>query len=548
MKKLMLLISGIISLLSMMAICAYADDVPTAKVSATLVGDEIPIAGEKFTVAINVNEISSNLFVAGEAILNWPVEAVSLADSYYDEPVIVTDNYCLENIYNQKIGRTGKFEFISNFDRASSGRAAVAIYISLSSGDQTADVVSNLTMFEISFVLNEGYDYDDFYLEIEDTILFLTADKWTVSRYKDGKIELTGLGVVENNNYANEPIQSGYLLTTITETAVNENIETVLNTNINLIYDNEYHESVLIKNNTLDVNISIENTGTANKELVCYVAEYDLAGCMLGLSANKEIIIGAGESVSTNVTKTFDIQNTESAKIFLWEKGTLVPVGNNITLTIEPTDYYADEKTDANLVEINKQICGEINISDDVDVVKITTTEAGCYVVKLSADNTASYALIDSENNTINTTAIDNNYAIYNLQENSTYYLKITGSEDDTYHIKPMLAESSVKNIGSEGYLNDSYDYELFEFVPETGCEYIITAVGTEGVKAVLHNSNFEQIKVSDSRDDYVSFRITHNMTANEKYYIIVEQNATATNSTSYELYVEEPFEIISIY
>lgn len=123
----------------------------------------------------------------------------------------------------------------------------------------------------------------------------------------------------------------------------------------------------------------------------------------------------------------------------------------------------------------------------------------------------------------------------------------MTGSADNTYHIKPMLAEAVIKNIGSEGYLNDLYDYELFEFVPETTGEYIITAVGTNGVKASLYNLSFQKVSSTDTGDDYVSFRITCDMAADEKYYIVVEQKNDETMPTSYELYVEEPFEIVSI-
>lgn len=103
-----------------------ASEVPTAKVTATLVGETIPQAGEKFSVAIRASEISSGLFVGGEAWFNWPTEVASLVDYYEDEPVVVNDDYCLGNIYNEYAGRTGKFTSVSKFN-SDDGNGAVAI-------------------------------------------------------------------------------------------------------------------------------------------------------------------------------------------------------------------------------------------------------------------------------------------------------------------------------------------------------------------------------------------------------------------------------------
>ena len=77
--------------------------------------------------------------------------------------------------------------------------------------------------------------------------------------------------------------------------------------------------------------------------------------------------------------------------------------------------------------------------------------------------------------------------------------------------------------------MNDLCDCEVYEFTPEITGEYILTAVGTNGVKAALYNSNFQKISSSNIGDDYVSFRITYDMVANEKYYIVVEQKNSET-------------------
>lgn len=541
MKKLIVLIGVIISMM-LMGISVCAEGAPTAKVTTTLVGDEIPVAGEKFTIAINMSNISSGLFVSGEVWLEWSSDAVTLVDYYEEEPVVVCDDYCIGNIYNEYAGRTGKFTYISNFDNSIEGNAAVAIYIPTNARSQSAEAVTNFTMFEMSFMLNEGYTYDDFYLNIVDSVAFLTADKQTVSRYRDGKIELTGIGEEENNNENYTTETAGYLLRTIEQT--NE-INSELNINVNLLYGDEYHEAVMIKNKIFKADISITNLSDDIVDVICYIAEYNSENSMISFTKSNTFNILPESMVTENLEHNF-ADDAVKAKVFCWRNGVLMPINKDIVLTTEATDYYADEYIDASVLDINKQICGEINVGTDVDIVKISTTEAGKCIVKFSANNTASYVLADLQNNVINSTT-DGNYAMYSLQGNSTYYLKMTGSTGDSYHIKPMMADSVVKNIGSEGYLNDLYNYEVYEFVPETTGEYIITAVGTNGAEASLYNSNFQKLSSSDTDDDYVSFRITCDMTAYEKYYIVVEQKNNETVPTSYELYVEEPFEIVSI-
>lgn len=547
MKKIVL-IGVIMSLLLTTAMIVNADDIPTATVTATLVGNSIPVAGEKFIIEINMEEISSNLFVSGEVDFHYPTDVVTPVIYTRTEPTAVaravqmiggvTDRF-------SSIEYTGKFSTISKID-LNTGHGAIAVYIDINAEEQTAEVLTDgeFTMFGLAFMLNEGYTYDDFYFNMSGAAAFLTADKQTVSRYRDGNIELEGIGEVESIVENDLTDSSGYLLMTLARMNATN---TDLSVDINMLYNNEYNEAVLIKNNQFAADVSITNTGSENAEVVCYIAEYNSDNSLIGFTKSNTFTVLPESMVTENIEYSFT-DDAVKAKVFCWRNGVLMPINKDIVLSGEATDYYADISAEANNVELNKQICGEINVGTDVDIVKIGTTEAGKYVIKFSAGNTASYVLVNSQNNVINSTTTDGNYAVYNLQGNSTYYLKMTGSTGDSYHIKPMTAESVVKNIGSEGYLNDLYDYEVYEFVPETTGEYIITAVGTNGAKASLYNSNFQKISSSDVGDDYVSFRITYDMTANEKYYIVVEQKNNEIVPSSYELYVEEPFEIVSIY
>ena len=104
-----------------------------------------------------------------------------------------------------------------------------------------------------------------------------------------------------------------------------ENSASYFSADIQLIYQNEYHEAVLMPNDTLTVSVTISNS-TTQRELVCALAEYDSVGRLLTLTAEQPISAPAEETVEVNLTKTFSDLNIASAKIFLWEKSTLNPL------------------------------------------------------------------------------------------------------------------------------------------------------------------------------------------------------------------------------
>lgn len=161
---------------------------PTATVSSRLVGNKKPVEGEKFILAIDVNDISTSKFASGEVFFTWNNKVASLADYYEDNAVPVDDGLCIGNIYDEYLNRTGKFSSISDFETAGEGK--VAIYINLSAKDQKASDVSDLTMFEIAFVLNEGYTYEDVDFEITDATLFIHEDKSISSDVASGAVTL----------------------------------------------------------------------------------------------------------------------------------------------------------------------------------------------------------------------------------------------------------------------------------------------------------------------------------------------------------------------
>ena len=436
MKKLTLLLGVIISII-LAGICVFAEEVPTAKVTATLVGEEIPVEGEKFIVEINMKEISSDLFVSGEIDFHYPVDVVTPVRYTSSQPTpVIAAGQMIGGVTDRfsSIEYTGKFSTISRID-LNTGYGAIAVYIDISAEDQAALVVTDgkFTMFGLAFMLNDGYTYDDFYFSVDTSTAFLTADKQTVSRYRDGKIELESIGKSEDNIETELMESNGYLLMTLSEI---DDTDTDLNVNINLLYDDEYNESVLIKNKVFKCDISMTNSGDVDAEVMCYVAEYNSDNILIGFTKSSTITVSPQSVITDNLEYTF-ADNAVKAKIFCWENGALSPIGKEITLTAQATDYYADVYTTAQCCDISKIINGRIDAISDIDYVKFIPVESGKYVVHAKSSANVSGGLYDSNNNLIvsGVTLNGGYYCGADLISGNTYYLKTNGTTVGEYNI-----------------------------------------------------------------------------------------------------------------
>lgn len=207
MKKILLFILLLTLLTCSLPLPISAEDAPTAKITATLVGDTIPVAGEKFTIAISASEITSNLFVSGQICFDYPAHVVTPVKYTAVEPTTMKNIKQMiggvTNKYSSTEG-TGKFSTISKIN-TETGQGVIAVYIDISAEDQTAEFLNNgiFNMFGFAFMLNEGYTYDDFYFSVTDSTLFLTADKRIASKYKNGRIILEGIKSTSNNTSGN---------------------------------------------------------------------------------------------------------------------------------------------------------------------------------------------------------------------------------------------------------------------------------------------------------------------------------------------------------
>ena len=239
----------------------------------------------------------------------------------------------------------------------------------------------------------------------------------------------------------NEVLSSGAALT-----SQNSNIHC----DVNLMYDGAYSEKVIIRNKELTVPVKITNNGSTDKNVVCYIAEYDENGVLRNTIAGSTVTVAKNKSVATQVTKVFS-QGTKTVKIFVWNSETLQPITGAISLDETEQDYYANTATEAQEYDITYQIKGKINTASDVDYIKFVPKTTGEYTFNCISTTNAVTALYGSNQNTLKSAA--SSYKC-SLTAGQAYYLKTTGNIGD-------YVLSVQYNVPSEADGFDVYKFDV---------------------------------------------------------------------------------------
>lgn len=194
MKRSISLILAVALVFCFCIIPVAAEGEPTAVVTASLVGDTVPNAGEKFIVSIDVSEISTGKFLSGQANWSWPAEVASLVRFSGTNLTSVTNSLAIGGISNRFDTNTyeGKYDLTTNI-KADEGSAIAAITINLEAEDQKAEVTTDYTLYQVAFVLNEGYTYDDFYFTLTQAKLYLTDEGTTESNVTNGAVSVVSI-------------------------------------------------------------------------------------------------------------------------------------------------------------------------------------------------------------------------------------------------------------------------------------------------------------------------------------------------------------------
>lgn len=315
-----------------------------------------------------------------------------------------------------------------------------------------------------------------------------------------------------------------------------------------LISDSKYCESILLPAGTIKFRISVTNGGETRRSFTPYIAEYDSSGKLTSLKQETEISVNGRSVYDKDITCTFSSASPSRVKVMLWENRTFKPIHSPISIKVTAEDNFSDSFSAADKLNLDKPLCGVINTDSDVDIIKICPSQTGLYAMSVKTNPTAKAVLYDSNRNVLKETSQNDEYIFYNLAADSDYYIGFSGKASDSYALAPMNrtdATAVLKNIGQTAALSAG-GCNVYSFTPDEDGTYIFTATDSLGVKAVLYDENFAYISSGRESDEDVSFRITGTMTANKTYYILTS-GKTGTEALNYTLYAEQPLDIVSV-
>lgn len=256
---------------------------------------------------------------------------------------------------------------------------------------------------------------------------------------------------VGNNTYLNSVSGLGEAAVNSVQSSETNTSAGNVSADIKILYNDEYYEKVLLNNANLNVLLSLANTGTASKELACYIAEYNSSGRLTDVISNGSLTVPGGETIAVSVANAIS-DTAESAKIFLWEKGTMKPVVSAVLLHTQQEDYYADDFTAAENYDISKIINGKINNTSDVDYIKFKPSTSGQYIISAASGVNVNGSLYNEQGTLVASgSAVGGGYYIKEeLSAGNTYYLKTTGESVGDYSIA-INQESDMPVISAIG-------------------------------------------------------------------------------------------------
>ena len=229
--------------------------------------------------------------------------------------------------------------------------------------------------------------------------------------------------------------------------------------------------------------------------------------------------------------------------------------------------YYEVESNDsmniANLIFEGEIVYGRISTSSDQDYYKIRFQQEGVVdfsLLDIPSGRDYDLRIYDGSGNRIASSATtSSSEVISNLQvraneyyyihvygyngsyTNSSYYRIIIDYKADDFGNSFSTAYAIYTNVGYSGRINYGGDNDYFKFVAPRAGSYVITTTGGTDTYGYLYNSNQSLLSENDdAATGNLNFKIVHNLSANQTYYVRVK--AYNTNATgTYTLRVEEP-------
>ena len=216
-----------------------------------------------------------------------------------------------------------------------------------------------------------------------------------------------------------------------------------------------YDEYIVGNQKVLGVDLSLKNNSNSSIIIQPYFAIYENERLLVAKMLTSQIV-EAGNGINYIESININGNNTENytAKVFNWMDGILKPLSESVYISGNKADFYGNSIATATLIQdIDKEVKGTINTTNDVDYLKIIPTSTNTYSLKTFSTTNIAGTLYNASGTALvsNSTSID-----YSLAANNLYYIKLSNSGTIGDYIFTIS-----ENQSSEASAFDVYKFDI---------------------------------------------------------------------------------------
>lgn len=319
--------------------------------------------------------------------------------------------------------------------------------------------------------------------------------------------------------------------------------ENNIDISINFLYDDVYSEKKPQSAQTITAEVNARSTKWWPQTINLYLALYDENDKLISISSADGSITSDGNYQFLSVTMSLSDNMPEEYKIksFVWDTQSMRPYLESEIMSCTD-DYYADNISNAKLINTSKTVKGRIDTDNDLDFIKFIPSSNQDYLIQILGNGQVTGTLYNADGDII--TTIDNfpKQTIGALTEQSlikgqTYYLGLRGIAESDYTLTVVPNNKSNDSITVTGNGIIAEGQAISDTVQAFTAE-LISSVGT-----VVYSQEFN----SDINGAY-NLEIPTNVVDGEYYFIISQNNTvkklwhinTLVNSSTFEAAKDE--------
>ena len=229
---------------------------------------------------------------------------------------------------------------------------------------------------------------------------------------------------------------------------------------ISILYNNSYHENVLLSGKELTLDLELKNKSSELKMIQYILEVYDSNNNIVESTfCDDKIMAGTTKmiTISKNIPQDISI---DRAVVYLWDNLTNTEPYTIIGMCPTATDYYGNDFATATLIpDISRLITGTIDYAGDNDYIKFIAPSSGSYIIQCYSITDVIYLIgcLYDENQSLKANSTGNNkYSLTaNLTAGQTYYLATIGSSTGDYLV------SIQKSDEAQNFNIYNYDIEI---------------------------------------------------------------------------------------